>query len=73
MCFHEDDKGFIRMWDELNLDVVRLEYAAFKKGQKSESIYKNEIRHQHIKVTRSMGFYFDFIRSLHYDTKDDVQ
>mmetsp|Transcript_193 Transcript_193/g.168 ORF Transcript_193/g.168 Transcript_193/m.168 type:complete len:218 (+) Transcript_193:2-655(+) len=72
MCVcHEDDRGFIRMWDELNLDVVKLQYDAFKKGQQSQNLYKEEIKHQHSKVTRSMEFYFDFIRSLHYDTKEE--
>eukprot|EP01083_Nonionella_stella_P163250 536620_1 len=64
---HEDDKGFVRMWDELNLDAIRLQYDAFKKAHDSE-----EGQHQHNKTLKSLQFYFDFIRSMHYSSTIDI-
>jgi len=77
MCLcHEDDRGFIRMWDELNLDAIRLQYDAFAKGKEAGNgadgmrSEHDAIQHLHQKTTKSMEFYFDFLRSLLYDRSE---
>ena len=55
MCLcHEDDRGFIGMWDALNLDAIRMQYDALK----CERGRQSAIQHQHAKTIRSLQFYF---------------
>lgn len=64
---HEDDRGLLSMWDELTLGAIRLQYDAFRKGKQSVQEEQAAIYRQHEKLLKSMEFYFDFIRSLHYN------
>jgi len=67
MCVcHEEDRGFLAQWDEINLMCHRVQYDAFRKGRVSQDGEQSAVEYQHQKICRSIQFYFDFIRTLHH-------